>query len=331
MHIAHAQMPSNIALIKYMGKTDKATNRPSNASISLTLKGLETRVEIFENSSEQDSWTSLTGVAGFYELQLTEKGKAKFLNFFKLLKQAFRIPTDRFFEVRSANNFPSDCGLASSASSFAALTEATYNLARHLGCVGRVWTLEERATLSRQGSGSSCRSFFSPVCSWREDGALEAHGFGDLEEIVHSIVLVDQEKKEVSSSEAHVRVESSLLYSERSRRANVRFEELMSLVSDLQDENWKKLYDLVWAEFWDMHALFHTARPPFQYMASGTLEVLSEVQRHWLKFGSGPLVTMDAGANVHLIFRKKDLKYWPESWHTNIGAHPVLTTQLSLQ
>jgi len=53
-----------------------------------------------------------------------------------------------------------------------------------------------------------------------------------------------------------------------------------------------------------MHALFETSRPSFGYMTSGSLEVLRGVkQLTWEKSGDGPLVTMDAGPNVHLLYR----------------------------
>ena len=53
-----ADMPSNIALIKYMGKTDSSVNLPTNPSISYTLNHLLTRVELTEIDS-QDHWLPL--------------------------------------------------------------------------------------------------------------------------------------------------------------------------------------------------------------------------------------------------------------------------------
>ena len=41
-----ASAPSNIALIKYMGKTDEQDNRPTNRSLSYTLNHLRTTVEL---------------------------------------------------------------------------------------------------------------------------------------------------------------------------------------------------------------------------------------------------------------------------------------------
>ena len=112
-----ANAPSNIALIKYMGKVDTAENKPTNASVSMSLPHLLSHVEIEPIDEAADRWEPL----GEPSIQLSEKGKTRFLNHLARIKSQFEV--DQSFLVRSANNFPSDCGLASSASSFAALTK----------------------------------------------------------------------------------------------------------------------------------------------------------------------------------------------------------------
>jgi diphosphomevalonate decarboxylase len=52
-----------------------------------------------------------------------------------------------------------------------------------------------------------------------------------------------------------------------------------------------------------MHKLFETSTPSFGYMTVGSHEVLEDCQSLWNKWQDGPLVTMDAGANVHLLFQ----------------------------
>lgn len=54
-----------------------------------------------------------------------------------------------------------------------------------------------------------------------------------------------------------------------------------------------------------MHALFETANPSFGYMTSHSLALLNLVRELWSRDGDGPLVTMDAGPNVHLIWRSE--------------------------
>lgn len=301
-----ASAPSNIALIKYMGKTDSANNLPANASLSWTLEALRTQVEIeFDPTLTADEWSPLIA-PGFEKMELSEKGQAKFL------KQVARIRADlqkqtqnhapmkaqAYFRIQSANNFPSDCGIASSASSFAALTKATYAMYEAMDSSFRAPEVSKQAEMSRLGSGSSCRSFFTPWSIWDAKGARAAEL--NVTGLHHQVLLVDDRKKNVSSSEAHVRCLTSELFRGRPERAETR---LRSLLSAFREGEWQRAYQLTWAELWDMHALFETAVPHFGYMSPGSLKVLDEVRDLWETRKDGPLVTMDAGANVHLLWR----------------------------
>jgi diphosphomevalonate decarboxylase len=74
----------------------------------------------------------------------------------------------------------------------------------------------------------------------------------------------------------------------------------------LSDSNWTELCKIAWSELWDMHSLFHTSEPPFFYFKPGTLAILEKVERLWQSQGYGPLATIDAGPNVHLLLRPED-------------------------
>lgn len=289
-----AEAPSNIALIKYMGKTDTSSNVPSNASLSYTLGGLKTRVEL-ESGSAKDQWLELPE----WPVSLSEKSKERFLKHFQLLKKNFEV--DGYFTVRSGNNFPSDCGLASSASSFAALTLVAFEMAKDQSpnkALIESLSLEDLSSLSRQGSGSSCRSLFSPWALWKSEGA-ESIKF-PYELLLHDVLILEEEKKTVSSSEAHKRVTSSLLFQGRVARAQSR---LKNLIEALSLKQWSQAFEITWSEMWDMHALFETANPSFGYMTGASVDALHVVKSFWQEKGDGPLVTMDAGPNVHLLFR----------------------------
>ena len=56
-----ASAPSNIALIKYMGKTSESGNWPTNASLSYTLEHLRSFVVLEPEGGEQDQWKPLAG------------------------------------------------------------------------------------------------------------------------------------------------------------------------------------------------------------------------------------------------------------------------------
>lgn len=294
-----ATAPSNIALIKYMGKKDVSKNLPDNPSISYTLPYLLTKVEIEKSDLDQDTWEPLRS-EGYFELSLGPKECERYLKHLKMLKNKFEIKGS--FKVRSANNFPENCGLASSASSFAALTKAASIAFCELS--GReLISPVEMAGLSRLGSGSSCRSFLEPWCVWSDETVFKMDF--PYKKLIHMVVMSDGERKKVSSSQAHKNVQTSLLYENREERATLR---MGLLTQALGNQNWKQAFELCWAEFWDMHALFETSNPSFGYMNEGTFAVLKFAKLSWRRIDDGPLVTMDAGPNVHLLFRPEQIE-----------------------
>jgi diphosphomevalonate decarboxylase len=309
--------PSNIALIKYMGKTDAGKNRPLNASLSWTLEGLRSDVEVeWHENLVSDRWEPFESGSA---LRLSEKGIAKFLNHVDRVRK--ELGRKEHFIIRSRNSFPSDAGIASSASSFAALTMGVVEAFSRLDPERPKVSLERQSELSRQGSGSSCRSFFSPWSLWSSEGAQPI----DIEprDLIHQVILVDSSIKLVSSSEAHVRCTTSALFANRKERAENRLNEL---VSGFRTQDWEKCFHLVWAEFWDMHALFETSNPPFGYLKSGTLNVLEQVQALWRTEKDGPLATLDAGPNVHLLWRSNQLLAAQDFSESLKGKYTVLTT-----
>lgn len=299
--------PSNIALIKYMGKVDAKNNKPTNSSFSYCLEKLRTYVRIKRNPNlTQDTWAPFVR-ADLRPIELSEKGKSKYLNHFQLLKREFKI--DGFFEIESANNFPSDCGLASSASSFAALTLVTHDWMINCGGGSKIaYRPKELAKLSQKGSGSSCRSFFTPWSLWHSEGA-EAIQI-PYSQLKHQVLLCDESIKEVSSSDAHLRVLTSDLFEGRIKRAE---ERLQKLINSLRSENWQSSFEICWNEFWDMHVLFHTSSPSFMYMNQNTMRALMMLHNTWGQKKNGPLVTMDAGSNIHLLFRVDQVEAYNES------------------
>jgi diphosphomevalonate decarboxylase len=71
----------------------------------------------------------------------------------------------------------------------------------------------------------------------------------------------------------------------------------------LREGDWKTTSEICLEEFEDMHRLFETSEPAFSYRSSASREVVEMVSDLWRDQGDGPAPTMDAGANVHLIWR----------------------------
>ena len=289
-----AQAPSNIALIKYMGKKDTESNLPDNASLSYTLNNLLSSVEIETQPGKKDFWEPLQ-IPGGEPFSLSAAAQQRFLRHLNYLKDEFNY-TGAFI-VRSSNNFPQGSGLASSASSFAALTMCAARAMSELTDTPMPSILTQ-AQLSRVGSGSSCRSFFSPWALWHDD-MVEAIEL-PYTKLLHQVILISHEEKRILSSDAHQRVKSSPDYATRHIRAT---ENLSALLQAFQNKNWYGAYEICWQEFQDMHHLFMSSTPAFTYITAETKDILKKLQEVWRHENDGPIVTMDAGPNIHLLYR----------------------------
>ncbi|ARG99377.1 diphosphomevalonate/mevalonate 3,5-bisphosphate decarboxylase family protein [Legionella micdadei] len=289
-----AQAPANIALIKYMGKKDDKNNIPDNPSLSYTLNNLLTSVMLESHAGKKDFWEPLE-IPGAPPFVLSAQAQERFLQHLARMKAYFNYTGS--FVVRSSNNFPTSSGLASSASSFAALTKCS-TLALSELTSQPIPPIEKQAQLSMLGSGSSCRSFFSPWALWR-DKTVEAIEL-PYTQLHHEVIVISHLEKHVPSSEAHTRVKSSSHYQGRSQRAA---ENLKNLLRALKNKDWASAYHICWLEFQDMHKLFATSVPSFTYFNEKVEEALKNVQGLWNREGDGPIVTMDAGPNIHLLYR----------------------------
>lgn len=284
-------------------------NRAFNPSLSYTLSHFVTKAQIEE--ADEDKWlpfeenpfASLNLYEAskniHFEKALSNPAQKRFLDFFQLLKRFFKVPGKHI--LRSQNNFPMASGVASSASSFSALTLAVYEMAKEKSSMKMQWKEMDKellAQLSRSGSGSSCRSFFSPWALWTE---TRVQAFkSPWNKLLHQLVVVDAKEKQISSTLAHQLIKTSPYFQGREERAKNR---LQALLSSFQKKDWKSCFQICYEDFRDMHSLFETAHPSFQYKNSDSEKVLDFVKSYWEKQGEGPLVTMDAGANIHLLYR----------------------------
>ncbi|MCM0605153.1 MAG: hypothetical protein KA715_03610 [Xanthomonadaceae bacterium] len=288
--------PANIALIKYMGKVHGSANQPENSSISMTLNNLCTTAVIEPAETETRLFSAVT---------LDEKSVNKIKTHMKRLDA--KLPSlmeinTHPVSLHTQNSFPAGTGIASSASSFAAITVA-YSLsqARSPEKFFEKFLADDEfrsrlADLSREGSGSSCRSFFGPITEWDEKGvrALDSK----LEPLIDLVVVVDSKPKTVSSSEAHERVKTSPMWEKRKSSVTERFSRMKSAIVD---GDLKTVAALSFDDAMEMHELFHTSKPGFSYMAPLTHAVLDYMSMHKTP---EMIITLDAGPNVHIILPK---------------------------
>ena len=173
------------------------------------------------------------------------------------------------------------------------------------------------AEIAKWGSGSACRSFLGPWVVWRPDAGVEVAHYGQ-QAWVDFILLLEEDSKQVSSSEAHVRVKSSPRWPGRVGRA---LERLAVVKEALRNDQISVLKRIVLEEALDMHELFHTAQPSFRYW--------NQQSEHWIaEAGKLPatksaaeelecdlpsfysVATLDAGANVHWFVPAEEKSAW---------------------
>lgn len=321
--------PVNIAWIKYMGKID---GRPSNASLSMTLDqlGTVTSMTVASADSLLGSPAREGGLRFLWNNEAyvpPEAGRIKaerFLNriedFTAVLKKfgiSASIPTEPI-EIKTENNIPASAGIASSASGFAALTLAwlgilsgeKYSEWKHL-FLTNTEVKKAVAALAALGSGSACRSFMGPFVEWDPKlgiRALPDHSDSSNPQWIDFILLLETAPKKVSSSEAHERVKTSVLFSGRAHLAEERLAHLKNALSRL---DYEALSELVLNEAIDMHELFHTSEPSFTYLNEESRRWIDRVRTQNPKLPSqNVLLTLDAGANVHLFVPGSDEKIW---------------------
>ena len=118
--------------------------------------------------------------------------------------------------------------------------------------------------------------------------------------LLHQLIVVDPQEKQISSTKAHSLVKTSPHFKGRADRAKMR---LKALSEALNQTDWRLCFNFCYEEFLDMHSLFETAQPPLKYKTDSSQKVLNCIKDYWRKNNDGPLATMDAGANVHLLYR----------------------------
>lgn len=294
-----AKAHTNIALIKYWGKRHEELILPTNNSLSVTLDGLYTKTTVeFKEELTRDVFylneEIITGTA--YE-RVT-----KYLDKFRALANKPNL----FAEVTSFNAVPTAAGFASSASGFAALAAATSK------ALGMDMDDKDLSRITRQGSGSACRSIYGGFVEWEkgklEDGTdsyaipVAAQNHWDIR--VAAVVLTAQEK-DVSSRVGMKRtVDTSVFYDGW----------LTSLPADLENikvgiaaRDFEKVGEIAEANCLKMHATTLGATPPFTYWQDSTMATMQTVQQ-LRKEGIPAYFTIDAGPNVKVLYLPENEK-----------------------
>jgi diphosphomevalonate decarboxylase len=291
MRQAVAIANSNVALAKYWGKRNENLNLPYTGSISITLAGLSTTARARFDIERSHDRIVMNGeeVDGPQAYMVRQ--------FLGQVRQAAGEEATAEVEIRS--NFPVAAGLASSASTFAALAVAASR------ALGLSLSPRELSVLARRGSGSATRSIFGGYAEWfageADDGSdsyavqLASPQHWRLGVIV---AITDLGRKRVGSREgmAHALKQSPFfpawLESHEADLEAVRqgiLDRDLALTGQAAERNCLK-----------MHAASMAASPPLLYWKPATLAVMHRVLQ-LREEGVEAYFTIDAGPQVKVI------------------------------
>ena len=156
--------PSNIALIKYWGK--KGNQLPENASLSITLNQSSTTTYLTFMKKANTS-REITLAYYFHKVHHS-KFEQKTAQLLTRLLVEMPFLSDYDLTFHSENNFPHSTGIASSASSMAALALCLVSMEEVVTQpkFSKDDFFRRSSTIARLGSGSASRSVFGGIVSW---------------------------------------------------------------------------------------------------------------------------------------------------------------------
>ncbi|RFN58859.1 diphosphomevalonate/mevalonate 3,5-bisphosphate decarboxylase family protein [Marixanthomonas ophiurae] len=299
------QSPSNIALVKYWGKYGEQL--PKNASISFTLSNCHTKTTL--------SYKKIKPSEGFhFEVYLDGKREKDFepkiQKFFERIEKYVPFLKEYEFKIETSNSFPHSSGIASSASGMSALALCLTQLERSLSGAEGTETEEKASFLARLGSGSACRSIEGPLIVWGEHPDIygSSNLFGTkypfevhdtFKNYQDTILLVDKGEKQVSSTVGHNLMHDHPFAKQRFQQAN---NNLSKLIPVLREGDISEFIKIVESEALSLHAMMMTSMPYFILMKPNTLEIINRIWNFRKETGSNVCFTLDAGANVHVLY-----------------------------
>lgn len=299
------QSPSNIALVKYWGKY--GNQLPMNPSISFTLKNCNTKTSL--------TFTPKTSKGFDFEVyrdgKREEGFEPKIKQFFERVLEYLPFLEDYTFKIETSNSFPHSSGIASSASGMSALALCLMDMERQMNpSMTEAHFIEKASFLSRLGSGSASRSLEGPIVVWGEHSEIEGSSnllgvkypfevHSNFDNYKDTILLVDKGEKQVSSTLGHDLMNGHPFAEQRFQQAK---DNLSRMIPVLKNGDLDEFVKIVESEALSLHAMMMTSMPYFILMKPNTLEILNKVWEYRKENNSHLCFTLDAGANVHLLY-----------------------------
>ncbi|MCY3541217.1 MAG: diphosphomevalonate decarboxylase [Gammaproteobacteria bacterium] len=270
----------NVALIKYWGKSDETEKIPASPSLSITLGGLETRTSV---SKSGDDTIFIDGQS------VSDQKISQWLDH---LRREYDIPR---LKIESSNNFPKNCGFASSSSGFAALAVAINELC------GLNLDFASLARITRLGSASAVRSLLSGYVAMNPGDQrcvpvqIVPPDYWNLRVVA---AVTSTEPKLTSSTAGMAQtVATSPFYQNWVAQTEDDFERCGEAI---RNRDFNTLAELSEANCYRMHALMMSTLPPLRYWRAGTMNAIDTIER--LRHNRVPVFfTSDAGPQIKAI------------------------------
>lgn len=297
--IATCEATPNMALVKYWGKRDEKLILPTGSSVSVTYNEiLKTRTSVmFSDEFTQDE-------AWLQNKKLEGKDLQEVIKQLDLVRAKANVKTKA--KMVSLNGFPTAAGLASSASGLAALTVASSK------ALGLNLSTKDLSIISRQGSGSSCRSVIGGWVVWHKgvkpDGsdsfAEQIADENHWPEFRSLVAVVDHGKKKISSRAGMKQTaETSLLYSARVANWEKTTNDCIKAVNE---KNLSEMLQLVMHDSLNLHAVMLDTLPPIMYLNEISKQIIYQTLEFNQSIGSIEAgYTFDAGPNANIFTIEK--------------------------
>ena len=117
------------------------------------------------------------------------------------------------------------------------------------------------------------------------------------------VLLIHEGQKTVSSTVGHGLMNTNPYAERRFQEARENFVPLKEI---LKTGNLEKFITLVEHEALTLYAMMMMSEPAFILMKTGTLEVINKLWKFREETGNPLFFTLDAGANVHLLFPENE-------------------------
>jgi diphosphomevalonate decarboxylase len=172
---------------------------------------------------------------------------------------------------------------------------------------------QKASFIARLGSGSASRSIYPHFALWGEtpefagssdEYAIPVTGYHEtFKGLLDTILIVESGAKMISSSLGHSLMDTNPFSSTRFKQAR---QNLATLKSVLTLGDWTGFIEVMEEEALTLHAMMMTSRPGNLLMRPGTLSIIQKVREFRKDTGCRIGFTLDAGANVHLLFTGED-------------------------